>query len=99
VNGGEPILLAMLKRSCKRKEDGVQSARRVADRVIVLSGDTPDEPTMKRVIPPEVSRAAAAMGRIGGPIGGKARKAALSPERRSEIARDAARKRWDKKNP
>ncbi len=86
----------MLKRSRKR-EDGVQSARRVADRVIVLSGDVPDEPTMKRKIPPEVSRAASAMGRIGGPIGGKARAAALSPERRAEIARDAARKRWGKK--
>ena len=87
----------MLKRS-RKKEDGVQTARRVADRVLVLSGDTPDEPTMKREIPPEVSRAASAMGRIGGPIGGKARAAALSPERRAEIARDAARKRWGKKS-
>lgn len=89
---------AMLKRSRKRKEDGVQSARRVADRVIELSGDVPDEPTMKRVIPPEVSRAASAMGRLGGPKGGRARADSLSPERRVEIARDAARKRWGKKS-
>jgi hypothetical protein len=86
----------MLKRS-RKKEDGVQSARRVADRVIVLSGDVPDEPTMKRVIPPEVSRAASAMGRLGGPKGGRARAASLSPERRSEIALKAAQTRWKKK--
>jgi DNA-binding IclR family transcriptional regulator len=86
----------MLKRSRKRKEDGVESARRVADRVIVLSGDTPDEPTMKREIPSEISLHASAMGRLGGPKGGRARAAALSPERRTEIARDAARKRWKK---
>lgn len=34
--------------------------------------------------------------RGSGKAGGQARAAALSPERRSEIARDAARKRWAK---
>ncbi|MEO6484308.1 MAG: histone H1 [Pyrinomonadaceae bacterium] len=33
-------------------------------------------------------------GRLGGLKGGKARKDALTPERRSEIAREAAKKRW-----
>ena len=37
---------------------------------------------------------AAALGRLGGLKGGKARAAALSPERRREIARLAARRRW-----
>lgn len=41
---------------------------------------------------------AVALGRIGGlrggPIGGRARAAALSPRRRREIARAAARARW-----
>jgi len=41
--------------------------------------------------------AAVALGRIGGRIGGRARAAALSPERRSEIARNAAIKRWSAK--
>jgi protein-disulfide isomerase-like protein with CxxC motif len=37
-----------------------------------------------------------AAGSRGGKVGGLARAAALSPERRSEIARAAARKRWNK---
>ena len=37
---------------------------------------------------------AAALGRLGGLKGGKARAAALSPARRREIARLAARRRW-----
>ena len=34
------------------------------------------------------------LGRLGGMKGGKARAAKLTPERRSEIARKAAAKRW-----
>ena len=37
---------------------------------------------------------AVALGRLGGRKGGKARAAKLTSEQRSEIARDAARKRW-----
>jgi hypothetical protein len=37
---------------------------------------------------------AAALGRMGGAKGGKARARALSPKRRSEIAKKAARARW-----
>lgn len=39
--------------------------------------------------------AAAHLGRRGGRKGGKARAANLTPERRSELARLAARARWD----
>jgi hypothetical protein len=42
----------------------------------------------------EVSRVMAALGRRGGKVGGKARAEQLSPERRSEIAKTAAKKRW-----
>lgn len=38
--------------------------------------------------------AAVALGRLGGLKGGKARAAKLSPERRKEIAKMAAEKRW-----
>ena len=38
--------------------------------------------------------AAVALGRMGGLKGGKARAESLSPKRRSEIARKAARSRW-----
>ncbi len=37
------------------------------------------------------------LGRLGGRKGGKARAEKLSPERRKEIARKAAKARWDKK--
>ncbi|MEO6670540.1 MAG: hypothetical protein ABIN36_13740 [Ferruginibacter sp.] len=40
--------------------------------------------------------AAVELGRLGGLKGGKARALALSPKRRSEIARNAANKRWGK---
>jgi hypothetical protein len=38
--------------------------------------------------------AAVSLGRLGGLKGGKARAAKLSPERRKEIAVNAAKKRW-----
>jgi len=46
-----------------------------------------------------VSRVMAEMGRrggkAGGPKGGKARMAALTPKQRKELARKAARARWN----
>ncbi len=38
--------------------------------------------------------AAVALGRLGGAKGGAARAAKLSPERKAEIAKKAAAKRW-----
>lgn len=45
----------------------------------------------------EKNPAAVALGKLGGPKGGPARAASLSPERRKEIAQLAARKRWGNK--
>ncbi len=45
---------------------------------------------------PEKDPAAVALGRKGGLKGGKARAAALSPEKRREIAKKAAAARWAK---
>lgn len=42
--------------------------------------------------------AAVALGRLGGLKGGKARASKLTPEKRKEIAKKAAEKRWEKKN-
>ena len=42
--------------------------------------------------------AAMALGRMGGLKGGKARAKALSPAKRAQIARKAAKARWDKKS-
>jgi hypothetical protein len=45
----------------------------------------------------EKNKAAQELGRLGGLKGGKARAEKLAPEQRSEIARKAARARWEKK--
>ena len=45
---------------------------------------------------PKKNPAAVALGRLGGLKGGKARAEALTPERRSEIAKKAAAARWRK---
>jgi hypothetical protein len=44
----------------------------------------------------EKNPAAVALGKLGGSKGGKIRAANLSPKRRSEIAKKAARARWGK---
>jgi hypothetical protein len=45
---------------------------------------------------PQKNPAAVALGRLGGKKGGKARAEKLTPEQRKEIARKAARARWEK---
>ena len=45
----------------------------------------------------EKNPAAVALGRLGGLKGGKARFAKLTPKQRTEIAKKAARARWDRK--
>lgn len=52
----------------------------------------------ERIESPPKNPAAVALGKLGGPKGGPARAKALSPERRSEIARKAAECRWAAKN-
>ena len=72
----------------EQARDANQAARRTVESVIGMSG----EPAPK-------NPAAVALGRLGGRKGGKARAAALSQDRRSEIARAAARKRWAARTP
>ncbi len=48
----------------------------------------------RRTVPVAANPHASALGRLGGLKGGPARAKVLSPERRREIARRAARKRW-----
>lgn len=72
--------LGMPKRSSKR--DPFQNALRVVEEAIGSSlGKNP---------------AAVALGRQGGLKGGKARSAALTPERKKAIAQKAAQARWAK---
>lgn len=74
-----------------KREDEIQAARRVLDTIIERT-EEPEEPPLE--VTPEMRAAAAAFGRIGGKIGGPARAAALSPKKRSEIAKKAAAARW-----
>ncbi len=54
----------------------------------ISTGQEPPEPESKK------NPAAVALGKLGGAKGGKARAAKLSPRKRKEIARKAARARW-----
>ena len=75
-----------------RPRDTNQLAKAIAD---IATRDT-DE----RVDPhaDEIKAAAAALGRLGGLKGGKARAAKLTPQKRAEIAKKAAAARWKKSN-
>lgn len=78
----------MPTRSSKPR-DANQTAKHILDQ---LTGDAPKEE------PPPVKNAAAVeLGRLGGKKGGAARAASLTPSQRSEIAKHAAAKRWEKK--
>ncbi len=84
----------MLERSCynttmsnpKRPRDANQLAKSIVD----LSTGEAEEPNPYEGKDP----AAVALGRKGGLKGGKARAAKLTKERRSEIAKKAAKARW-----
>jgi hypothetical protein len=60
----------------------------------IVKEATGEEPKKE---PPKKNPHAVALGKLGGKKGGEARAAALSPEKRQEIARKAARTRWAKK--
>ncbi len=59
-----------------------------------IVGDPPALPVKKKKTPPAKNPAAVALGRLGGLKGGNARAAKLSPKKRTEIAKLAAKARW-----
>ena len=72
----------------KRPRDISQRAKMIVD---TATGEVEDkEPDTGK------NPAAVALGRLGGAKGGKARAAKLTSEKRSEIARKAAKARWSK---
>jgi hypothetical protein len=75
----------------KRPRDPAQLAKLMID---IASGEVEDRPPT----PEEQGKdpAAVALGRRGGLKGGKARAAKMAPDRRAEIARNAAKARWSK---
>lgn len=82
---------AMPTRSSKERDhDFATVARRVVEQAIgeKLTGEPLDDPNKGK------NPAAVALGRLGGAKGGAARAAALSPRKRSLIAKKAAAARW-----
>lgn len=73
----------------KRPTDVNQRAKSIVD---IATGEVEDE--IKKVDP--IKEAAAALGRLGGLKGGKARAKVLTKKQRSEIAKKAAATRWKK---
>jgi hypothetical protein len=72
----------------KRPRDLSLLAKKIVD--IATEGEPAEEPSEK-------NPHAVALGRLGGKKGGKARAEKLTPEQRKEIARKAAKARWEKK--
>ncbi len=88
----------MEKKKKKVPTDISQLAKFIVDQTTCepITGDTaPKEPVTE--VRTEKNPAAVALGRLGGLKGGRARKNALTPERRKEIAQKAAQSRWSKK--
>jgi hypothetical protein len=85
------------KAPAKPKREGTSHdfmtvARRTVEQAIgeKLDGSPLDDPNAGK------NPAAVALGKLGGAKGGKARAEALSARRRREIAKKAAKARWDK---
>lgn len=83
----------MTKKPAKLRPDVAETAFRVMKEATGEAPKTPPPSERKEKNPEAVKR-----GAKGGRKGGRVRKAKLSDVRRSEIARQAARKRWEKKD-
>jgi hypothetical protein len=76
------------RKSITKDEDEAQIAHRIMNSVIEQT---------ETLSVSMISRVMSEMGKRGGSKGGKMRLVTLTPERRSEIASLAAKKRWAKK--
>lgn len=74
----------------KKRKHPADINKLAASIVDLATSDQPEEPTDK-------NPHAVALGKLGGKKGGKARAEKLTKERRSEIAKEAAKTRWAKK--
>jgi hypothetical protein len=79
----------MPKRSSTDRDFAVNAFRVVEQAIGEQMDGKPLEP-----LKADKNPAAVALGKLGGAKGGKARAAALSPRKRSAIAKKAARTRW-----
>ena len=82
----------MRKRSSTTKSDPNEAAFSMMESLLEILDPEATEANK----PKEKNPAAVALGRLGGAKGGKARAAKLSKKKRSEIAKKAAKARWNK---
>jgi len=73
-----------------KKQARPRDINQLARHIVEVTTEQP-EPT-----PDELSKVMAALGRLGGRIGGKRRLETMSQEERSAVASKAARARWKK---
>jgi hypothetical protein len=88
------IRRAILSGMSKTRPDRPRDMNQLAKRIVDLSVG---EETEKQPIERKKNPHAVALGRLGGQRGGKARAERLTSAKRSEIARVAARSRWNKR--
>ncbi|MCX5643799.1 MAG: hypothetical protein NTZ17_03800 [Phycisphaerae bacterium] len=81
----------MQKRSSRKRMDLNRLAKSIVDQA------TTDEELQAKALAEGKNPAAVLLGRLGGLKGGKARALKLSGEERSQIARIAAKVRWENK--
>jgi hypothetical protein len=82
----------MPKRSSKAKKVSRKDTNTLAFSIVEHATGQAKEPDN-----PEKNPAAVALGRLGGLKGGKARAVSLTPQRRKQIAKAAAKARWKKR--
>lgn len=88
----------------KRPSDPMQLAVMIGQ---IATGQIEDAEPVKPAAPAkpkkptadDIRRVMSALGKVGGPLGGKARAESLSKKRRKEIAQKAAAARWKKTTP
>ena len=85
-----------MRRSSKKLP---RDPNQLAAEIVRLSTEEPEKESPPKEPPPArsaISKYLATIGRKGGLKGGKARADKLTPEQRSEIAKNAAKTRWNK---
>jgi hypothetical protein len=94
--GGVLYNACMSKHKTKTRRDVAEIARENLEQIIGerLNGEPLAKPEPPK--PDTRNPAAVALSKLGASKGGKARACKLSKARRTEIAKDAARRRWSK---
>ena len=89
----------MTKRSSKKPRDINALAASIVDEATGTDKPTPPPTKAEQDAADKLSQTRKVAGKKGGQRGGPSRAEKLSPERRSDIAKKAAKARWRRQNP